>query len=437
MSRFFDDNFEDEGSRQSHVDHDSGTRYSIPDQGTSGGVSNEYCMNDYRNRMPFHYLENGTDGYYYWTYGATMEIELIFTDVSLAITSEIPQFVIQVNKNGQNATDPTTMIANIEVGSMAEESTDDYYRKQILDDELGAIWHSLNSKTADLYNESQRQRAEVDQHEEELNIINEDLYSEAGPQYLMDRLIQGNNLTITRITEEGQVPKLRLDVEVGADQLLALVSSGLGTQADPFIVTVPAAVFSNLDNTTIAIQFSGLPNEGMEYVVGTLYYIRFSTLSSSLIKTFTIRKYRAISGAPGIIYNKIYYLYGGQLLDTNLEPSTRYFGTQPEIIIKEDIPFIFIRGDRESISINGVSYSTAIYMDVLSSTLQQQELSISVLPQTAPILAKLVSSQGSTYLSLSIGRFSLQSFSNILSTQIIQSDNVSFTNVILSEANWN
>lgn len=47
----------------------------------NGGVSNEYLYNDYRNRMPFHYIEDGrSDGYYYWTYGATMELSIRLSD---------------------------------------------------------------------------------------------------------------------------------------------------------------------------------------------------------------------------------------------------------------------------------------------------------------------------------------------------------------------
>ena len=54
----------------------------------NGGVSNEYLYNDYRNRMPFHYIEDGkSDGYYYWTYGATMELSIRLSD-ALAVGDE-------------------------------------------------------------------------------------------------------------------------------------------------------------------------------------------------------------------------------------------------------------------------------------------------------------------------------------------------------------
>lgn len=44
-------------------------------------VSPESRYNDYRNRLPFHYIEDGeNDGYYYWTYGATMELSIILSD---------------------------------------------------------------------------------------------------------------------------------------------------------------------------------------------------------------------------------------------------------------------------------------------------------------------------------------------------------------------
>jgi len=56
----------------------------------NGGVSNEYLYNDYRNRMPFHYIEDGkSDGYYYWTYGATMELSIRLSD-ALAVGDESP-----------------------------------------------------------------------------------------------------------------------------------------------------------------------------------------------------------------------------------------------------------------------------------------------------------------------------------------------------------
>ena len=47
----------------------------------NGGISPEAQYNDYRNRMPFHYVEDGrSDGYYYWQFGQTMEIEFTLED---------------------------------------------------------------------------------------------------------------------------------------------------------------------------------------------------------------------------------------------------------------------------------------------------------------------------------------------------------------------
>lgn len=46
-----------------------------------GGISNQTRYNDYRNRMPFHYIEDGqSDGYYYWDFGATMNMEIELED---------------------------------------------------------------------------------------------------------------------------------------------------------------------------------------------------------------------------------------------------------------------------------------------------------------------------------------------------------------------
>jgi len=69
MSRFFDDKVlsDDQICEETCCDN--------------GQVSPESRYNDYRNRLPFHYIEDGeNDGYYYWTYGATMELSIILSD---------------------------------------------------------------------------------------------------------------------------------------------------------------------------------------------------------------------------------------------------------------------------------------------------------------------------------------------------------------------
>lgn len=55
----------------------------------NGGVSNEAYWNDYRNRMPFHYIEDpNTDGYYYWSFGSTMSMKIILEDDFALTTSD-------------------------------------------------------------------------------------------------------------------------------------------------------------------------------------------------------------------------------------------------------------------------------------------------------------------------------------------------------------
>lgn len=125
MSKFFDDEREvDYGVEKYYNDHKPQPP-KLPES-KNGGVSNEAYLNDYRNRMPFHYIEEGTDGYYYWQYGATMEILFEITD-EVALTDPVQEYVTDVRENGQTIVDRETGVANIILGSMAKENVEDYY----------------------------------------------------------------------------------------------------------------------------------------------------------------------------------------------------------------------------------------------------------------------------------------------------------------------
>lgn len=136
MSKFFDQDEEefDSGVARNHADRVRTPHAAPPHE--NGGISNEAFLNDYRNRMPFHYIEQGTEGYYYWQYGATMEIEFEISD-EIAFSDPTPPYVVDVRINGKSITDKATGIANIILGTMAKENKSDYYTidqaKQIID----------------------------------------------------------------------------------------------------------------------------------------------------------------------------------------------------------------------------------------------------------------------------------------------------------------
>lgn len=131
MSKFFDDEEEiDYGVAQNTADNSPhAPKIQKP---ANGGTSQQAYLNDYRNRMPFHYIEEGGDGYYYWQYGATMEIVFTITD-EVALTDPAPLFVGDVRVNGKSVLDRSLGVANIALGTLARESKKNYYTKEQVD----------------------------------------------------------------------------------------------------------------------------------------------------------------------------------------------------------------------------------------------------------------------------------------------------------------
>lgn len=124
MSKFFGGEEEfDRGVAQNHRDSVDYPHAAPDDQ--DGGISNQAFLADYRNRQPYHYIEIGEDGYYYWNYGETVVLEITIED-GVAITDPTPEFVVDVRVNGLSVTDRKTGVADLVLGSMAFENTADY-----------------------------------------------------------------------------------------------------------------------------------------------------------------------------------------------------------------------------------------------------------------------------------------------------------------------
>lgn len=119
MANFFDDFGDDE--------FDGGEGVSST---TNGGISNGAYLNDYRNRAPFHYIEDGKDGYYYWQYGATMEIEFLL-DYEIAF-SDIQLYPVEDILIGEDSViNPLNRV--VILGDMSKENKEDYYTKLQVD----------------------------------------------------------------------------------------------------------------------------------------------------------------------------------------------------------------------------------------------------------------------------------------------------------------
>lgn len=126
MSKFFGTNSNniDPDVVQAHEDYVRTVPEYIKDD--NGGTSVEQSLQNYRRGDPYHYIEEGSDGYFYWEYGETVVIELTISD-EIAITDPAPEFVVDVRINGDSVVDKSTGVADLGLGSMAKEAAADYY----------------------------------------------------------------------------------------------------------------------------------------------------------------------------------------------------------------------------------------------------------------------------------------------------------------------
>ena len=117
-----------------HTHKDAGLSDQVPC--SKPDISPEAYLNDYRNRMPFHYIEEGSDGYYYWQYGSIMDLVINFVD-EIAQSEDVPDAVIDVRINDKSVVDPVAGIAHL--GSMALKSSSEYYTLQQTDKIVGIL----------------------------------------------------------------------------------------------------------------------------------------------------------------------------------------------------------------------------------------------------------------------------------------------------------
>ena len=117
-----------------HTHEDAGLSDQVPC--SKPDISPEAYLNDYRNRMPFHYIEEGSDGYYYWQYGSIMDLVINFVD-EIAQSEDIPEAVLDVRIDDKSVVDPVAGIAHL--GSMALHADSDYYTLHQTDKIIGVL----------------------------------------------------------------------------------------------------------------------------------------------------------------------------------------------------------------------------------------------------------------------------------------------------------
>lgn len=432
MARFLEDDIMlDGGAVQSHLDAQSNQRILATPEDTNGGISNEYYLNDYRNRMPFHYVESGDDGYYYWHYGATMIIELEFDDLSIAVTDDTPPYLVDIKRNGESITGPN-MTVNLLLGSMADESAENYYTKEQLLEKLSVIWGALNTKTSNLLERSQLIQQRMDQVNSYLEDINNDLYDPLEPKYLMSRQLAGNNIRISNTSQGDGIPKLKIDSLV-TRQVPAIITSGTGELTNPFIAETAQPIEEDLSNTLLILLFFSLPKTGLIYDRTQQYYLQFTSINGpQFLTTLNILN----DSQSGTLYNTTYFVLNGLLFDPQTIEQIRVFtAEQDNYEVIPGKPFIFIRGDKNSIRINGTDYQTALGRNSIWNN-QTIEIQIEQLSSTIPIQAT-VARQGEDYqLLVDISRTSYEDLQNIIQGQVIEESNVAFTPIELVEEDW-
>lgn len=117
-----------------HTHKDAGLSDQVPC--SKPDISPEAYLNDYRNRMPFHYIEEGSDGYYYWQYGSIMDLVINFVD-EIAQSEDMPEAVLDVRIDDKSVVDPVTGVAHL--GSMAVHDTANYYTLQQVNKIVGGL----------------------------------------------------------------------------------------------------------------------------------------------------------------------------------------------------------------------------------------------------------------------------------------------------------
>lgn len=374
MSRFFDD--PDYDVIREHEDKKPGPP-KLPKQRNSG-TSNEAYLNDYRNRMPFHYIEEGSDGYYYWQYGATMEIEFVITD-EVAQTQEAPPYLVDVRLNGKSVVADDSGIADLSLGSMSEQETDNYYTAEQVNNFMAQAV-KIASDAKELV---QRMGKQVEQ-------ITRDLYSIAGPEYLMSRLVEGSNISLQRDLSDPAEPKLRI-ASIGGGQTALFVTAGMGTFEEPFLVTTPEQVLPKIfeGESLSTIVFANLPQRGLKYKAGQEFYIDVVTdkdLGEHYVHTFTIVGSGMSSVRGGKLTNNLYSLVGDKLVDVFNANQVQYVTPTDEMHydVSEGVPFMFIRTVQTELLINESLITSVVCSDVAGDG--TVSLSVRDLPSGVPFI---------------------------------------------------
>ena len=114
------------------------------------GLPNSTVGNDYRNRMPFHFVDEQTgEDFFGWQYGQTMELFITFAGEPDLEQQPFVTDVLQTTKDVPNSTksvvDKATKIANFELGSMAFTDVDVYAKKDYFAERMTAFLTRLNS----------------------------------------------------------------------------------------------------------------------------------------------------------------------------------------------------------------------------------------------------------------------------------------------------
>ena len=113
------------------------------------GVPNSYTGNDYRNRMPFHFVDKNTgEEFYGWQYGQTMELFVTFEGEPELEEQPYVTDVLRTTENAEGSTrsivDKETKIANLEVGTMAFTDASIYPKKTYFSSRITELMIRLN-----------------------------------------------------------------------------------------------------------------------------------------------------------------------------------------------------------------------------------------------------------------------------------------------------
>lgn len=264
--------------------------------GHLSSIHNDVFLNDYRNRMPFHFTSD-TEDYYYWQYGSVIELEITIGDID---TESYPIYVTDVLENNDSIVDPKTKIANLVLGTMAREDIGIYITSKSFEAFITEVVKAIN-KARDITNEA---NAWLDRIVNELEVGGKEVNAALIEELQRQINVLRNDLS----TYASKIDGIQADVTQMKDLVAELKSKVANLHS---VFNFKKSDWSKTGNSYVLTIPAKAHNIKKPYVIGV--YLLYSGTSYNVPIDYDARIYE----------NGVIKLY----IDTNLDILESYSGT--------------------------------------------------------------------------------------------------------------